>query len=265
MTTATAGQDWSPGTYQRFRGFRLRPALDLLAQVPDGLPPGAVVDLGCGAGAAGPALRARFGDRLLVGLDASPAMLAEAAAAACYDRLVEADIAGWQPEAAPALIFSNAALQWVPDHAALLPQLAALPAPGGVLAVQVPDQQDAPSHRLLREVAAALFPDRFDWAGWVPEVLPPAQVETLLAPFGPVSLWRTVYYQRVRPQAEAHPVRAFTESTAARRILSRLDAGEQARFLAAYDAALAGDYPPGADGSVLFPFARSFFLLVRGG
>ncbi len=263
--TATTGQDWSPGTYQRFRGFRLRPALDLLAQVPDGLPAGAVVDLGCGAGAAGSALRACYGDRTLVGLDASPAMLAEAAASGCYDRLVEADIAGWQPEAAPALIFSNAALQWVPDHAALLPRLAALSAPGGVLAVQVPDQQDAPSHRLLREVAAGLFPDRFDWASWAPEVLAPAQVETLLAPFGPVTVWRTVYFQRLLPQAGTHPVRAFTEATAARPILARLDAGEQARFLLAYDAALALAYPPGPDGSVLFPFARSFCVLVRGG
>ncbi|MBL9059260.1 MAG: methyltransferase domain-containing protein, partial [Mangrovicoccus sp.] len=165
----------------------MRPALDLLAQVPDGLPAGEVVDLGCGAGAAGPALRARYGDRTLVGLDASPAMLAEAAATGCYDRLVEGDIARWQPEAAPALIFSNAALQWVPDHAALLPQLAALPAPDGVLAVQVPDQQDAPSHRLLREVAAALCPGRFDGTGRAIAVLPPERIFALLAPFGAVS------------------------------------------------------------------------------
>ena len=264
------GQDWCPGAYRRFRGFRLRPALDLLAQVPDALPEGAVVDLGCGAGAAGPALAARFPGRDLVGLDASPAMLAEAAATGCYLRMEEGDIARWQPEAPPALIFSNAALQWVPDHATLLPRLAALPAPGGVLAVQVPDQQEAPSHRLLRSVSAALFPDRFDWTGWQPEVLPPEVTEALLAPFGAATVWRTVYYQRLAPQQGAHhpaphPVRAFTQSTAARPVLARLDPAEQARFLTAYDTALATAYPPVADGSVLFPFARSFLVLRRDG
>ena len=263
------GNDWSPGAYGRFRGFRLRPALDLLAQVPHSLPEGDVIDLGCGAGAAAPALAARFPGRDLVGLDASPAMLAEAAATACYHVLEEADIARWQPGAPPALIFSNAALQWVPDHATLLPRLAAMLAPGGVLAVQVPDQQDAPSHRLLREVSAALFPDRFDWTGWQPEVLAPEAMEALVAPFGAATVWRTVYYQRLAPPPAAtpppHPVRAFTESTAARPVLARLDPAEQARFLSACDVALAAAYPPAPDGSVLFPFARSFLVLQRDG
>ncbi len=263
------GNDWSPGAYGRFRGFRLRPALDLLAQVPDSLPEGDVIDLGCGAGAAAPALAARFPGRDLVGLDASPAMLAEAAATACYHVLEEVDIARWQPGAPPALIFSNAALQWVPDHATLLPRLAAMLAPGGVLAAQVPDQQDAPSHRLLREVSAALFPDRFDWTGWQPEVLAPEAMEALVAPFGEATVWRTVYYQRLAPQPAAtlpvHPVRAFTESTAARPVLARLDRTEQTRFRSAYDMALAATYPPAPDGTVLFPFARSFLVLRRGG
>ena len=263
------GNDWSPGAYGRFRGFRLRPALDLLAQVPDMLPEGDVIDLGCGSGAVGPPLAGRFPGRDLIGVDASPAMLAEAAATGCYHVLQEADIARWQTGAPPALIFSNAALQWVPDHATLLPRLVALLAPGGVLAVQVPDQQDAPSHHLLREVSAALFPDRFDWTGWQPEVLAPEAMEALLAPFGPTTVWRTVYYQRLSPSpaapAGAHPVRAFTESTAARPVLARLDPAEQALFLSAYDAALASAYPPATDGSVLFPFARSFLVLQRDG
>ena len=44
------------------------------------------------------------------------------------------------------LVLSNAALHWVPDHAALLPRLAALVAPGGQLAVQVPINETHPSH-----------------------------------------------------------------------------------------------------------------------
>lgn len=260
--TVTATNDWDPGTYTRFRGLRLRPALDLLAQVPD-LPPGELVDLGCGTGVVGAALAARFPGRRLTGVDASPAMLTEAGATGLYDRLIKADVAVWSPEVPPALVFSNAVLHWLPDHPALLPRLAGVLCPGGVLAVQMPRQSLAPSHALLRAVAADLFPDRFDWADWTPPVSGPAEYHRLLRPLGTVDLWETEYCQRLDAVPEGHPVRHFTSSTAMRPILERLDAGDAARFVAAYDAALAAVYPAEADGSVLMPFRRLFFVLVR--
>jgi trans-aconitate 2-methyltransferase len=240
----------------------LRPALDLLAQI-HGLPPGNVVDLGCGTGAVAGPLANRFPGRQLIGADASPAMLVEAQATALYTRLDLADVAVWTPPEAPALIFSNAALHWLDDHATLLPRLAGLVRPDGVLAVQMPRQYDAPSHRLLREVAATLFPDRFDWSGWVPPVAPPEVYDRLLRPLGALDIWETEYLQRLAPVEAGHPVRHFTASTAMRPILERLDAAEAARFVAAYDAALAGPYPAAADGSVLMPFRRLFMVLRR--
>ena len=96
-----------------------------------------------------------------MGLDASPAMLAKARG---YDELVEADAATWKPKEPLALIFSNAALHWLDDHAALMPRLAGFVRPGGALAVQMPRQFLAPSNRFLRDIAASLFPDRFDVA-----------------------------------------------------------------------------------------------------
>jgi trans-aconitate 2-methyltransferase len=240
----------------------LRPALDLLAQVPD-LPPGEVVDLGCGTGAVAGPLAARFPGRPLVGVDASPAMLAEAEATGLYARLDLADVADWSPPEAPALIFSNAALHWLGDHATLLPRLAGVLRPGGVLAVQMPRQYDALSHRLLREVAAALHPDRFDWSGWVAPVAPPEVYDRLLRPLGVLDVWETEYLQRLAPVEAGHPVRHFTASTAMRPILERLDAAEAQRFVAAYDAALSVPYPAAADGSVLMPFRRLFMVLRR--
>lgn len=250
--------DWNPAAYARFRGLRLRPALDLLAQVGD-LPCSDVVDLGCGDGAVAAALRARFSDRVLVGLDASPAMLAKASG---YDRLQQADIATWNPETPPGLIFSNAALHWLPDHAALLPRLAALLAPRGVLAVQMPRQHDAASHRLLRELAAEMFPDRFARAAWHPAVMPAADYARLLAPLGHVNAWETEYIQRLAPDAGAHPVRRFTESTAMRPFAEKLTEAEQAAYVARYEAELARAYPAEPDGAVLMPFRRLFFVLT---
>lgn len=250
--------DWNPGAYARFRGLRLRPALDLLAQV-DELPSGDVVDLGCGDGAVAGALATRFPGRRLIGVDASPAMLAEAQG---YDAKVEADIAQWRPDAPPALIFSNAALHWLPDHAALLPRLAGFLAPGGVLAVQMPRQYGAPSHRFLRDIAQVMFPDSFDFHHWQPPVAAPVDYWPILEPLGEVSLWETEYLQRLEATGQGHPVRAFTGSTAMRPFAEKLTAAEQQAFAAAYDEALGAAYPLLPDGGALMPFRR-LFLMVK--
>jgi trans-aconitate 2-methyltransferase len=255
--------DWSPESYGRFSDLRLRPALDLLAQVGD-MPEGNVVDLGCGAGAAGPALASRFSKRKLIGVDGSPAMLAKAAATRCYGRCDLADISAWEPGKPPALIFSNAVLHWLAAHETLVPRLAGCVVPGGVLAVQMPMQWLAPSHRLLREIAGRMFPERFDYSGWQPPVAPPQAYWDMLSPLGSLTLWETEYLQPLPPDASAHPVRRFTESTALRPILEKLSPEEAAAYLAGYDAALDGAYPRGADGGALMPFRRLFFVLRRG-
>ncbi|WP_323785630.1 methyltransferase domain-containing protein [Thalassovita sp.] len=251
--------DWDPATYGRFSDLRLRPALDLLAQV-SALPDGPVCDLGCGAGAVGPVLRARFADRDLYGLDTSPAMLAKADATGAYDTLTEADIADWLPEHRFALLFSNAALHWLPNHDLLLPRLARLIAPGGALSVQVPHQNAALSHRTWVEQAETLFPDRINPTDG-PGVLMPADYFDILSPLGQVSIWETEYLQVLTPVADGHPVRHFTESTFARPILNALAPAEQNALIAAYETEMTRAYPLRPDGSVLFPFRRLFFVL----
>lgn len=253
--------DWDPSAYGLFHDLRLRPALDLLGRVGP-LPEGPVVDLGCGSGAVGPALAARWPEAGLVGVDRSASMLAEARATGAYAALIPADVETWQPDTPPALIFSNAALQWLGDHPRLLPRLAGLLAPGGTLAVQMPRQYFAPSHRFLRDFAADMFPDRFDFSDWQPPVAAPLDYHRLLAPLGAVDVWETEYIQRLAASDKAHPVRRFTGSTAMRPFLDRLGPAETLAFVARYDAALAAAYPPEADGTVLFPFRRLFFTLV---
>lgn len=252
--------DWNPSKYAQFGDLRLRPALDLLARVGD-LPPGAVVDLGCGNGPVGAALAARWPDRDLIGVDQSPAMLEKARETGAYARLIQADVADWQADAPPALIFSNAVLHWLPDHDRLLPRLAGMLAPGGMLAVQMPRQFKAPSHRFLRDIAASMFPDRFDFADYQPPVRSSESYWALLEPLGAVDAWETDYVQKLDPWADGHPVRRFTESTAMRPFLEKLTGAEAAEFIHAYETALGAAYPPMADGSVLFPFRRCFFTL----
>ncbi|MDJ0820491.1 MAG: methyltransferase domain-containing protein [Paracoccaceae bacterium] len=255
--TVDAEHDWNPGAYDRFRGLRLRPGIDLLRAV-GGLPDGPVTELGCGSGAVGPALAQL--QRPLTGIDLSPAMLAAAQETGVYDTLVKGDAATWAAPEPQALIFSNAALQWAGDHQVLLPRLAGMLADGGVLAVQMPHQNKAPSHRLWMSLADELFPERFDTHGG-PGVLPPVTYQEILSPLGQFDMWETEYYQVLPPDAQAHPVRRFTEPTYARPILQALSTEEQAQLIAAYEDVIGSAYHTQADGSVLFPFRRLFFTL----
>ncbi len=149
--------DWDPQQYERFADERARPFIDLVALCRP-VPGGRVVDLGCGTGA----LTADLFDALggpgeVLGIDASPAMLAEAARRATPGgrlRFAEGDIAAFHDPAAWDVVISNAALQWVPDHPAVIARWVGSLCEGGQLAVQVPANADHPVHRAVLEVAA---------------------------------------------------------------------------------------------------------------
>ncbi|MFK7938608.1 MAG: methyltransferase domain-containing protein [Roseovarius sp.] len=222
---------------------------------------GDVVDLGCGNGALAKALSARAAGRDVIGVDASPAMLEKARQAQGYTALQQADIADWHPRRAPGLIYSNAVLHWVGNHEKLLPKLAGMLGKGGTLAVQMPHQNKAPSHRVWLSLAEETHPGRVEKMG-TPGVMAPVKYDELLAPLGRFRLWETEYYQRLVAEPGSHPVRRFTESTYARPILQALQPDEKADLIARYEEVMHAAYPVRADGSVLFPFRRMFFTLT---
>lgn len=263
-TPGRAPADAAPQGDDRAGGLRLRPALDLLARVGE-LPEGGMVDLGCGHGAAGPALAARFPDRPLTGIDGSERRVAQAAATGAYRRCLAEDIATWEPAAAPALIFSSSALHWLGDHERLFPTLAGHLAPGGILAVQMPRQAAAPSHRFLREFAQDMFPDRT--IAEPGPVLAPIDYHRLLTPLGQLDIWEIEYLHRLDPvpAGSGHPVRRFVEPTLLPAYAATLAPGEVSALVARYDEALAAAYPVEPDGAVLFPFRRLFLILTLPG
>ena len=252
---------WDPERYLAFGDHRTRPAVDLLARVPLAAPV-RVADLGCGPGNSTALLCARWPAADVLGLDNSPEMLAEARASGPPARWLEADITTWSPAADYDLLFSNAVLQWLPDHAILFPRLLeALPA-GGVLAVQMPRNFAAPSHRLLREVA-----DAGPWATRLAAGLLRAPVAApewyydLLAPgAAALDIWESEYLQVLEGD---DPVLRWTRSTALRPVIAALAPDEQARFEADYAARLRVAYPRRPDGRTLFPFRRLFIVATR--
>ncbi len=251
--------DWDPSTYQRYKAQRDRPALDLLLQIPRDLEPAQIWDLGCGAGEQAAVLAARHPGAVVHGLDSSESMLAVARkrTAAVDWRL--GDIAAFAPEIAPDLIFTNAALQWLPDHAALLPRLAASLAPGGVLACQMPISREGRWRALLSETAAdPRWSDRLARVERI-AVLAEADYYDLLSPTCEVDIWSTRYLHVLEGE---DAVLEWTRGTSLRPYLERL--GEQAdAFEDAFAARLREVYPRRADGTTLMEFPRLFIVARR--
>ena len=141
---------WSPEQYARFAAEREQPFWDLLAMV-EPAAGGAVVDLGCGTGELTLALHERTGAGETVGIDSSTRMLDRTPAADGL-RFEHADITEYEPSGPLAIVFSNAALHWLPDHGTLFARLRSWLATGGQLAVQMPDNMDAITHRTAAEL-----------------------------------------------------------------------------------------------------------------
>lgn len=253
--------DWDPGLYGRFEDERTRPAADLLRRVTLDAPRLAF-DLGCGPGNSTELIVRRFPEAEVVGLDTSAAMLDSARRRLPGTRFALADAARWCPERAPDLVFANAVLQWVPDHAALLPRLFGLVRPGGVLAVQMPDNLAEPSHRLMREVAAdgpwaAAIGDPAV-AGRLGRMLPIDRYYDLLAPLAAeVDVWRTAYQHRM---ADPRAIVDWVSATGLRPFVDPLSPDSKAGFLAAYERAIDSAYPARADGQRLLAFPRVFIV-----
>jgi trans-aconitate 2-methyltransferase len=253
-------KDWSPSTYLQFEDERTRPARDLLAQV-NVEQPRKIVDMGCGPGNSTELLAVRYPEAKVVGLDSSPNMLAEARLRLPRAEFELADARTWVPEPQTDLVFANAIYQWVPDHLTVLPKVLAALEPGAVLAMQMPDNMAEPTHRLMRDVAAAgPWAERLKDAAREP--LPPVRTYyDALKPYASrLDIWHTIYNHVL---ADAAAIVEWVTSTGLRPFIDPLGEAERGAFLAAYLKRIAEAFPPTVDGKVLLRFPRLFIVAQR--
>jgi trans-aconitate 2-methyltransferase len=247
--------------YVQFENERTRPVRDLLAAVPE-TPIHTAIDLGCGPGNSTQALAARAPGAEISGLDTSADMIEAARKRLPNLRFDIADISTWNGPGPYDLILSNATLQWLPSHETLFPKLIDKLAPGGHLAVQMPDNLDEPAHRLMREVAnAGPWAEKLKGAGRT-ERFDAGFYYALLSPLcSRVDVWRTTYYHPLRGGADA--VVEWFKGSGLRPFLAALDDDERETFVARYREAVALGYPALDDGTILLPFPRLFIVATR--
>jgi len=253
---------WNPALYRRFEDERTLPAQHLLAHV--SLERAAhVVDLGCGPGNSTELLVERFAEASVTGTDTSQAMLESARQRLPQCHFELSDVGSWQTAVEPDLIFANAVLHWVPGHDQLFPRLFAALSPGGELAVQMPDNLNEPSHRLMREVASV--------GPWASELGDAARVRPLIAPAdsyydllaaeaSAIEIWRTTYYH---PMASPADIVDWLRATGLRPFIDPLSNAQRTAFLVEYERRIAEAYPARADGRRLLAFPRLFMVARR--
>lgn len=250
---------WNPQRYLQFSRERELPCRDLIRRIAE-TPLETVVDLGCGPGNSTAVIKEAFPQAEVIGVDSSPEMLAAAKARLPGVQFVQVDIQSWACAQPVDLIFSNAALQWVPDHPNCFPHLISMISPGGYLAVQMPyPDPDSPINRVLRAVQ-----DSDRWKGCFQKpvrtwsVLPPADYYNLLS--GSCDVVDIQLADYFHPLPDAGAVIDWYSGTSLRPYIEALPSdSERTAFLQYCGDTIEPMYPVQSDGRILFSIRRLFF------
>ena len=249
---------WDPVQYEKFKKERAAPFEDLLAMIDvrEGM---SVIDLGCGPGPLTKRLADAFPGSDVLGIDSSQEMLEQASELSRpglrFEQRAIEDVDGeWD------LVFTHAAIQWLPDHASLIPKLLSLVRPGGQLAVQLPSNFSHPTHMLIDEVGAE-EPYRSGLDGYVHRwgVLDVEEYAELLHASGGSDL---TVFEKVYPHVleDADALADWMSGTALVPYMERLPNELHAPFMDAYRVLLRKRF---TTKPVFFGFRRILFVASR--
>lgn len=258
---------WDSAQYLRFKNERTQPSRDLAMQLPpDDGGVKRVLDIGCGPGNSTAVLRERYPHAEVLGVDNSPEMIDAARKAHPDIDFALCDVS--KPDELAALpddfdvVFSNACIQWVPDHGRLIPELLARLRQGGALAVQTPMNYEEPIHRIIAEIVhSPEYADRLPQQREFYNLTPPEYWELLHAAATSFRIWK-ITYMHTLPSHEA--IMDWYRGTGLRPYLQALPDDESRKaFESKVFAKVREAYPPQSDGSIIFPFPRFFFTAVK--
>lgn len=257
--------DWDPELYNRFRQYRAEPVAMMIERLALGGEE-RIVDLGCGSGENTIELARRAERAVVEGLDSSPAMIERAITLLSgLDPAVRGritfklgDIRDFDARGEYTVVFSNAALQWTPDHPRVLAACYRAMRPGGRLMVQVPANERETAQATIHTMAADA-----PWSEWLASVRTPSdrrvrspeEYAAMLADIGYADI-DCRYHQFHHPMTGVAEVVEFSRATALRPFLDALPPERRDAFLAELTHRLEQAY--GARGPLTFNFRRLF-------
>ena len=250
--------NWNPKQYEKFLKDRTRPAIDLVNRLEE-FAPNSILDLGCGPGNSTKVLKDKFPKAKILGADNSDEMLEKARGLYPDIEFINLDANGDLHEVNEMfdIVFSNACIQWLPNHKELLPKLMTLLSSNGVLAIQIPMQREHPVHMIINELA-----NTTKWS----DKITPRQYNNLTTEeyFDVLSdisndyeIWETTYCHRM-PSYES--IIEWYKGTGLRTYLEQLTESDADNFINDVYNELKQRYKKQKNGEILFRFPRLFFM-----
>lgn len=251
--------NWDANQYTKFENERTQPSIDLIRHI--NIAPESIIDIGCGPGNSTNQLKTFFPNARILGIDNSDNMLNKAKNSykdlsfkKCNipDDLVELENCD--------LIFSNACLHWIPNHADLLPRLTDKLNNGGMLAVQMPYVQNALFYKLLDALISTDKWQKLSGHAIFHNLLPNEYYDILSKLSKNVTMWETTYYHVV-PSHDA--VIDWYSGSGLRVYLDMLSQSEKEEFLTDLKKAVKNNFPIQKDNSVILKMPRFFFTVTK--
>jgi trans-aconitate 2-methyltransferase len=254
-------KDWNPEQYLKFNRERIQPSIDLVSRIYFNKPE-SIIDIGCGPGNSTQILVSRWPGARIIGVDNSPAMIAKAKMDYPAQDWLLADAGKDQIEGNFDIVFSNATIQWIPDHAGLIKKLFRLLTDNGLLAVQIPMFWDMPVGKGLLKIS-----------GESPYKQPTQGVKELFTIHDysfyfdqlselseSIDIWETSYFHIM----ESHfSILEMIRSTGLKPYLDKLQKSDKNTFEKLVLEEIKKDYKVQTNGKVLFPFKRLFFIAKK--
>lgn len=249
---------WDSKQYLKFQRERTQPSIDLADRLTV-QSPAAVIDIGCGPGNSTAILKKRYPNAAVTGADNSENMVA-AAREKYHDVefiLCDASKDLNKLNRKVDIVFSNACIQWVPDHPKLLREMMSLLKEGGELAVQIPMNYDEPIHRIIQEsVKSEKWRDKFNDPRVFHTLTPEKYYDILAEISSDFDMWQTTYFHRMKSHSD---IMEWYKGTGLRPYLEALSETDSAEFERDVFAEVQKAYPKQANGEIIFRFPRLFF------
>lgn len=253
---------WDAEQYLMFKDERTQPAKDLASQLyPD--QPSTILDIGCGPGNSTAVLAQRYPNADILGIDNSEEMIAAAGKNYPHLKFKKFDAAGDLTALGQTfdIVFSNACIQWIPDHTYLINHLMSLLNSGGMLAVQMPMIWEEPLHKELQMLSVS---DKWAAEMHVVECFHHLRYEEYYDVLAECSsgfrIWETVYMHRMQSHES---ILEWYRGTGLLPYLSALPKDKRHTFEEDYLARLKKVYAKQKNGEILFRFPRFFFVAVK--
>lgn len=250
--------NWDSEQYLKFKEQRTQPAVDLAKRI-QLKNPRSILDIGCGPGNSTAVLKELFPASDITGIDSSAEMIAEAEKSHSDLNFKLCDIS--EISSGYDVIFSNACLQWVPEHEKLIPSLIGKLNSKGSLAVQVPFNENEPLYKIIEEVKEE---PRWGFQKFTLEsnkILKTEEYFNILSACADdFDIWETIYYHHM-PSHQS--LLEWVQSTRLRPYLKVLDKAAAELFEKEILQRVKKAYPTMDNGTVLLRFRRLFFVATK--